>query len=334
MSLKHQIKRKLPWLLPIYHQWRHPWRRMKNFCNAPDGIILMYHRVHPDSFDPYGTVVSPENFENQVKFLTKKYRVSFFSDSWERDVRPFVCITFDDGYVDNYRYALPILEKYECPATFFIATEGIGKERELWDNDIIRMLLYRREGKNRICLHIKGQEHKLFLEKLELERAIYIIHDLLIGLPLETRSSVMLSMEQQLEPQVSCRKDYRILNEEEILCIDSSPYAEIGSHGVTHSRMTALSFWEQGDEIVESKKRLEEIVGHTVGLFTYPFGKNTDFSVHTVQCLEHAGYLKAATTMTGQIAVENMDCFRLPRWNVGNWDSKTFEKWLRIFFSS
>ncbi|ANR69694.1 hypothetical protein AXF19_00890 [Selenomonas sp. oral taxon 126] len=332
---KQQLKGKFPQLLPIYHRWRHPLRKAKNYWDRPDGIVLMYHRVNHDQFDPYGTIVSPENFEAQVAFLVNRYRVLSFGAPWKSEDKPFVCITFDDGYVDNYRYAFPILEKYECPATFFVATEEIGKEKELWDNDFIRMLIYRTSAQQKLYLSIHGREYELPLQrKNDVAHAIYTIHDLLIGLSVKDRSSIMLTMQEQLSPCLECRDDYRILNEKEILSLDSSLYVEIGSHGETHSRMSALTLQDQERELFDSKKRLEGIIGHSVDLFTYPFGKNTDFSIETVQLLKNIGYAKAATTNTGQIHVGNVDNLQIPRWNVGNWNRAVFQSWMEIFFSS
>jgi len=46
-----------------------------------------------------------------------------------RSDRPLVCVTFDDGYLDNYLYAVPILLKHGLPASFFVATGIVGTER-------------------------------------------------------------------------------------------------------------------------------------------------------------------------------------------------------------
>ena len=43
-----------------------------------------------------------------------------------------LAITFDDGYEDNFRYAAPILERLELPATFFVVTQWIGTETVAW----------------------------------------------------------------------------------------------------------------------------------------------------------------------------------------------------------
>jgi peptidoglycan/xylan/chitin deacetylase (PgdA/CDA1 family) len=95
--------------------------------------ILMYHRVNNTliSGDPAAAslTVPTVNFESQLMFLKSQ---GFESVSLERLYRAFynnealppkpVILTFDDGYEDNYVYALPLLKKYNLTATFFIST--------------------------------------------------------------------------------------------------------------------------------------------------------------------------------------------------------------------
>jgi peptidoglycan/xylan/chitin deacetylase (PgdA/CDA1 family) len=50
-------------------------------------------------------------------------------DTVPRSSRPLVCVTFDDGYLDNYAHAVPILLKHQLPAAFFVSTGLIGTER-------------------------------------------------------------------------------------------------------------------------------------------------------------------------------------------------------------
>jgi hypothetical protein len=75
----------------------------------------MYHRIdHVDS-DPWELTVSPENFEDQLQVLTKRYRVvpvnELSAQLGKGAIRhKSICLTFDDGYRDNYLYAKPLLE--------------------------------------------------------------------------------------------------------------------------------------------------------------------------------------------------------------------------------
>lgn len=62
-------------------------------------------------------------FKNRFKTLTIHEYISEKSYSKEK----VICLTFDDGWLGNYLYAYPILKKYDFKATFFIATDLIGK---------------------------------------------------------------------------------------------------------------------------------------------------------------------------------------------------------------
>lgn len=96
--------------------------------------ILMYHKVNPaPSVGGYGLRITPRSFERQIRFLKKKgfHSISLidleehFNSGMALPKKPVV-ITFDDGYLDNYTYALPILKKYGMTATVFVVADTIG----------------------------------------------------------------------------------------------------------------------------------------------------------------------------------------------------------------
>lgn len=83
----------------------------------------MYHRVARVSFDPWELCVSPENFEQQLDVLSKRNKVIPLDELIDqlkkgRIFKNVVSITFDDGYIDNYTVAKPLLENFNLPATF------------------------------------------------------------------------------------------------------------------------------------------------------------------------------------------------------------------------
>ena len=55
--------------------------------------------------DIYQLTVSPENFEEQVRFLKDNFSILRFEEDWTEGSGSGVVITFDDGYADNYEYA-------------------------------------------------------------------------------------------------------------------------------------------------------------------------------------------------------------------------------------
>lgn len=93
--------------------------------------ILLYHRIAVSTDDPLMLCVSPSGFEKHLQFLTKKYNVISLSELSRRTTSGSLegneaAVTFDDGYQDNLNNALPLLEKYNVPATIFISTKSFG----------------------------------------------------------------------------------------------------------------------------------------------------------------------------------------------------------------
>ncbi len=96
--------------------------------------ILMYHYINDQEPLKSRLGVSPKAFERQMRFLKEhRYNVLPFEElvNIVRERKKFpprtVAITFDDGYLDNYTNAYPILKKYRIPATIFVVINRIGK---------------------------------------------------------------------------------------------------------------------------------------------------------------------------------------------------------------
>ena len=68
-----------------------------------------------------------------------------------------MAVTFDDGYLDNILNAKPILEKFEIPATVFVCAGMIGRDGELWWDQLERALLLTKKLPNWLELDVNGQ---------------------------------------------------------------------------------------------------------------------------------------------------------------------------------
>jgi peptidoglycan/xylan/chitin deacetylase (PgdA/CDA1 family) len=100
-------------------------------------IVLMYHSVAPDSEDPYRVTVSPHRFEQQMGWLDRRglrgVSMAELLDARSRQCEAgLVGLTFDDGYDDFVRYALPVLQQHGFSATAFVIAGKLGGSNN-WD---------------------------------------------------------------------------------------------------------------------------------------------------------------------------------------------------------
>lgn len=102
-------------------------------------LVLNYHMVNSMFIS---LAIEPDDFDWQMKYLVDHgyHSIStdelydFLAGKGTLPDRP-VLITFDDGYVDNYTNAYPILKKYNLKATIFIVTGFVSKREGYltWD---------------------------------------------------------------------------------------------------------------------------------------------------------------------------------------------------------
>src|SRR5690606_23028388 len=95
---------------------------------------------------------------------------------------------------------------------------------------------------------------------------------------------------------------------------------EIGSHTMTHRSLTGLSARELAEELVGSKKAIEDITGRAVTSFAYPFGTLRDFGPREAEALRAAGYRLAFTSQHGALAA-GQDAMTLPRIKIEGGDA-------------
>ena len=110
-------------------------------------VIIMYHSVgtQQSTLDGYGPKLNvlPKTFAKQMRFLARhNYNVISLTEfiemvkSGKKIPHKTIAITFDDGLKNNFLNAYPVLKKYNLPATIFIPTDFIGKEKFLNPSDI------------------------------------------------------------------------------------------------------------------------------------------------------------------------------------------------------
>jgi peptidoglycan/xylan/chitin deacetylase (PgdA/CDA1 family) len=110
--------------------------------SRPRASVLCYHSIHPKL---RFRSASPELFRTHLEWLTANCDMmsleTLLAGPVEREEKPAVAITFDDGHVDNYENAAPLLEEFNVPATFFLTAGYVDR-----DPDVIRRFQFLRRA--------------------------------------------------------------------------------------------------------------------------------------------------------------------------------------------
>ncbi len=331
-------------------------RRVRNRF-APGGLILMYHRVTDIKSDPWELCVSPSHFAEHLQVLQKLgsvVRLQQLNQTLKNNLRPHrqIVITFDDGYTDNLYNAKPLLEQYEIPATIFLTTGYMQQERELWWDELERILLQPGTLPEVLSLNINGNSHQWKLgatanyngESYQRDRHLsvleqdkpnsrhslyYSLYQLLYPLSAQERSHLIDQLRLSAGIETVLRPTHRMMTLKEISSLQPGNIIEIGGHTVTHPFLSTISATEQQKEIQQNKAQLEEIFGHPIQSFAYPHG---NYNSETSEIVRQAGFTCACTTHANTVG-KNSDRFQLPRFAVGNWDGEEFAKRLSSWFA-
>lgn len=261
-------------------------------------LVLCYHKIYDLDRDWNCIATSLDTFSKQIEYIYNTYGFAS-SEEFVHDIRDRrVLLTFDDGYEDNYRNALPIIRAYNIPAIFFVATETVDMQRETWCNELIRIILEGREYPPKIRLYKNG-ETKLFRTENDEQRiALYrYLRNIMLGLNAEERKTIFERLKAWAgTDRYPARTTHRMMSREEIRDLSKQKNVLIGCHTVTHPSLRLLTTEQQRYEILQSQKTLEEIIGKKVEQFAYPFGGINDYNITTMNILESLNFKRAYST--------------------------------------
>lgn len=292
-------------------------------------LCLLYHRVNPVEDDIYHLTVSPHHFEEQIRYLKDQFSVLRFEEDWTKSEGEGVVITFDDGYADNYEYALPILEKYQIPATVFISSGYIGIKQEYWWDEIARVLTrevdYPEWFELKDSLYHYRWHTRSFEERKEMIRSL---HWLLKMDPDVERANLWLGQIRSWAGiGTEGRKENLPLDGRQLQELNHSPYITLGAHTVNHRSLGIQTREGQQYEIGASICFLEKRLGRKIRTFSYPFGSAVHFNSDTLEICRQKGLTKAATTIKG-LWKETTNPYTIPRVEVKDEGGREFAKFI------
>ena len=294
----------------LYFSGSHHWLRP---LVGGVGSILTLHHVRPpraDAFQPNRLLeVTPQFLEAVIRRIRRSGTEIVSLDEMHRRLvegdfrRRFVCLTFDDGYRDNLRFAYPILKAHQVPFGIYIPTSFPDRVGELWWL-VLEAVIAKYD---RIGLVIDDQDRRFDCataqDKQELFEALYWW---LRKLPTEAdmrRAVRDLAARYQVDVKAFCEDLCMTWSELDELASD--PLVTVGAHTVNHVRLTKVPDEEARTEMAMSASVIEAALGKRPAHLSYPVGDPTSAGPREFAIARELGFKTAVTTRPGMLFPEH-----------------------------
>jgi peptidoglycan/xylan/chitin deacetylase (PgdA/CDA1 family) len=293
------------------------------------GAILMFHHVQPAGAPlvmNQGLAITPDFFAQTIETLLD---LGFDLVSLDQAVdalaaggrtRPFAALTFDDGYRDNFEYAVPILNQFAAPYAIYVAPGFADGALRAWWEDLELAI----QRLSRIVIAIDGDNVDLPAgDRASKRAAAAVLGPRLRQLPGEQARDLAANLLAHSGVEVP-RGDPIFMAWDEIRTLAKSPLCTIGAHTMTHARLAGLDLAGARFEMQESKRRVEAELAAPVRHFAYPYGGADAAGRREFALAEEAGFVSATTTRPGMLFPEHSAHVRaLPRLSVnGAWQTR------------
>jgi peptidoglycan/xylan/chitin deacetylase (PgdA/CDA1 family) len=280
--------------------------------------ILAYHRVDtPESktgrLDPILLSATPGQFSHQMRFLAQHYHVlaldellSALDSEWALPPRS-VLVTFDDGYRDFLDHAWPVLQRWQIPATLFVASDYLGGDSQgFWWDRLYHVISVTAQQELRhpelgswplVNARQKAQAFKnvtLLIKGMEHQRALVVVDEISKRLEVSPNGAGDLLTWQEIRRLSAAR-------------------LSVCAHSRSHANLSTLTAQGARQEIFGAQGDLRRELGQTWPVFAYPYGQTAGISAGLMEILRDAGFRAAMTTIPGHNVMGRADPLRLRR---------------------
>lgn len=253
-------------------------KRLKTL--PPKATILCYHGIDANGSTQLNSrFISQGYFEKQLQYFKKHFDIVPLSHFYKQEAievkRPTLALTFDDGYLNNLTRALPLLEKYQLPATFFVTSINTltapmiwADQYDLctahWDQPLhIRSETYIKNWRG----HYRRSSDGALLKWLCCESDYGFKQAVLAAFPPEAN---------QFQSNPRWDDYWKPMNDAQIQQLSRSSVATIGSHGQYHNDLACQPTQAAFAELQQNKAYLESLIQQPVVDLAYPHGNSTD----------------------------------------------------------
>jgi peptidoglycan/xylan/chitin deacetylase (PgdA/CDA1 family) len=269
------------------------------------GAIFTLHHVRADppaTFEPNRILRVTPQFLEQALFEIRRAEFDVVSLDeahfrlLEGDFRPFVCLTFDDGYRDNLEVAYPIFKRHNLPFAVYVCTDFADGRGDLWwlalEKAICRV--------ESLTVKMDGAERRWRCRSAaEKDAAFHGIYWWLRRIREDDARAVVAELCQAtgFDPSRLCAD--LVMGWQEIRRLAADPLVTIGAHTRRHFALAKLTTPEARDEIAHSVARIERELGLPCRHLSYPYGDALSAAAREFQLARELGFRTGVTTRKG-----------------------------------
>ena len=289
---------------------------MKNF---------LFHRVNPkrdNLWDP----MDPVLFETCIKYIKRKYDVVLLEEyllnqEGYSNHKNIATILFDDGYLDNFEFALPILQKHNVKASFYVVTDCIDKNIPTWTHVLEHLFQF--TTKKSLTLEFSFLPNNFQSLKIDTEedRLNFAkgLKPFLKTITFAERNKVLKEIKRQFNdvelPEV-------MMNWSHIRELSKLGH-HIGSHTVSHEMLGTVNDEEFiKNELVKSKQRIIDELEKDPISISYPVGS---YNEKVQKLSKMSGYKLGLAVNQDEYIPEKNNLFEIQRielYNESWWKTK------------
>jgi len=261
--------------------------------------IITYHGITEFALPlPDWCFIEVDTFKKQMNYLKNSCRVVRLSEAVhllgnDQLTEPTVAITFDDGFMNNYTLAFPVLYELGIPATIFLTTGLIDTDNTVWFAELIDMI----ETTKKQSLTVNGRHFLMdtpankFASSVEMQALLKTMPHQRLLEEIERIKAVL-----DYKPSIDKSSLFRMLDARAINEMAASGLIEFGAHTHNHAILSLLDHEHKLFEIENSIKAVSNLTGQPCILFAYPNGGQEDYDSQAMHMLESIG-IQGAVTM-------------------------------------
>jgi peptidoglycan/xylan/chitin deacetylase (PgdA/CDA1 family) len=296
----------------------------------PGAIVLGYHRVADDPWEPLQLQVRSRHFDAHLEVLKSLRTVISLSELMQRQaagepLERYAVLTFDDGYADFATTVAPLATRAGVPVTVFVATGCLG--REFWWEALAGLLAPGAWGAPELEVRVADAETLRFsgLEQPAVRaEAVNAIAERLSRADRATVERVLEQVRAWAGPGCAAGAGGTPMTEAALEEVARNPLVEVGAHTVSHCFLEGLDAEAQRAEIAGSKTTLEQLCGRPMEVFSYP---NGSYSFVTPRIVRDLGFSCACASMEGSFSRRG-NPYMIPRLWVPDLPGPDFRRWL------